>query len=231
MLIEYGMEHCKTNLRVFRMAVDGKVELIMAVHADDIVIAGSDETCRDFHAALVKNFPTSNLGEPTRYTSCAFKRNWDLGTLKITQKAFLERMLNRLCVNSSSDISVKLGCRTRSKREGRADRRLAVQGDCENLDVAFDHDAAKYLERCACYGALLSQPLRQALEGSNEDNDIPSRDQGLGLTLVRGSGLELTVYSDADYADVLPWGVRRSVGQVTLRGVSRCPQQSQSASP
>ena len=28
----------------FRMVVDGKVELIMAVHVDDIVIAGMDET-------------------------------------------------------------------------------------------------------------------------------------------------------------------------------------------
>ena len=30
--------------------MDGKVELIMAVHVDDIVIARSDETCKDFHA-------------------------------------------------------------------------------------------------------------------------------------------------------------------------------------
>ena len=34
------------------MVVDGKVELVTAVHVDDIVIAGSDEECRDFHAAL-----------------------------------------------------------------------------------------------------------------------------------------------------------------------------------
>ena len=45
------------------MVVDGKVQLIMAVHVDDIVIAGSDESCRDFHAALVTKFPTNNLGE------------------------------------------------------------------------------------------------------------------------------------------------------------------------
>ena len=38
-----------------------KVELIMAVHVDDIVIAGSDEACRDFHAALNTKFPTNNV--------------------------------------------------------------------------------------------------------------------------------------------------------------------------
>ena len=68
------------------MVVDGKVELIMAVHVDDIVIAGSDETCRDFHAAFTTKFPTNNLGELTWYTGCAFKRNWEVGTLEITQK-------------------------------------------------------------------------------------------------------------------------------------------------
>ena len=57
------------------MAVDGKVELIVAVHVDDIVIAGSDETCEDFHTALVSKIPTNNLGELTWYTRCAFKRD------------------------------------------------------------------------------------------------------------------------------------------------------------
>ena len=77
------------------MVVDGKVELIMAVHVDDIVIAGSDEACRGFHAALNTKIPTNNLGELTWYTGCAFKRSWELGTLEITQKAFVESMLNR----------------------------------------------------------------------------------------------------------------------------------------
>ena len=51
------------------MAVVGKVQLIMVVHVDGIVIAGSDERCRDFHAALTTKFSTIKLGEPTRYLS------------------------------------------------------------------------------------------------------------------------------------------------------------------
>ena len=41
-VIEYGMEQCRTGPRVFGMVEDGKVELIMVVQVDDIVIAGSD---------------------------------------------------------------------------------------------------------------------------------------------------------------------------------------------
>ena len=95
-VVEYGVEQCSTDPCVFRMVVDGHVELIMAIHVDDIVIAGSDEVCRDFHAALSSKSPTNNLGELTWYSGCTFKRNWELGTLAITQKAFVESMLTRL---------------------------------------------------------------------------------------------------------------------------------------
>ena len=90
------MEQCSTDACAFRMVVGDKVELIMAVHLDGIVTEGSDVICRDFHAALTTKFLPNNLGELTWYTGGAFKRNWELGTLEITQKACVERMLNSL---------------------------------------------------------------------------------------------------------------------------------------
>ena len=117
-VVEYGMEQCRADPCVFRMVVDGKVELIMAVHVDDIVIAGSDKACRDFYAALNTKLPTNNLGELTWYTSCAFRRNWELGTLEIPDKAFVESMLNRFGVNSSSDIPATPGVELCPREEG-----------------------------------------------------------------------------------------------------------------
>ena len=55
------------------------------------MIAGPDEACRDFHAPLNTNFATNKFGELTWYAGCAFKRNWELGTLETTQKAFVVR--------------------------------------------------------------------------------------------------------------------------------------------
>lgn len=49
------------------MAVDGKVELFMAVHVDGIVIAGSDERREYFHVAIVVKFRTNNDGKLTWY--------------------------------------------------------------------------------------------------------------------------------------------------------------------
>ena len=117
-VVEYGMEQCRTDKRVFRMVVDGKVELIVAVHVDDGVIAGADDTCGDFHAALTTKFSTNYLVELTWYTGCAFMRNWELGTLEITQYAFVERMLTRFGVNSSSDIPATPGVELGRREEG-----------------------------------------------------------------------------------------------------------------
>ena len=75
------MEQCRSDPCVFRMVVDGKVELIMAVHVDDIVVTGLDEACRDFHAASNAKCTTNNLGKLIWCNGCAFKRNWEMGTL------------------------------------------------------------------------------------------------------------------------------------------------------
>ena len=124
-MVEYGMEQCRTDPCVFRMVVDGNVELIMAVHVVDVVIAGSHKACRDFHAASNTKFPTNNLSEFTWCTGCGFKRNWELGTLEITQKAFVESILNRVGVNSSSKIPATPGVELSSREEGepKGDRR------------------------------------------------------------------------------------------------------------
>ena len=112
------MEQSKTDPCVLRKVVDGKEKLIMAVHVDDIVVAGSGEACRYFHAALNTKFPTNNLGEFVGNTGCAFKRNWGLGTLKVTQKAFVERTMNRFGVISSSDIPATPGVELGPREEG-----------------------------------------------------------------------------------------------------------------
>ena len=117
-VVKFIIEQSRIDPCVFRMVVDGKVELIMAVHVDDIVVAGSDEACRDFHAAINTKFPTNNLGESTWFTGCAFKRNWEFGTLEITQEAFVESMLTRFGVNSSSDIPATPGVEVGPREKG-----------------------------------------------------------------------------------------------------------------
>ena len=50
----------------------------------------------------------NNLGELNWHTGCDFKRNWELGTLEITQKSFVESRLNCFGANLSSDFLATL---------------------------------------------------------------------------------------------------------------------------
>ena len=219
-VVEYGMEQCRTDPCVFRMVVDGKVQLIMAVHVDDIVIAGSDESCRDFHAALVTKFPTNNLGELTWYTGCAFKRDWELGTLEITQKAFIESMLNRFGVNSSSDIpatpGVELGPREEGEPGGDWPYREAV-GSLMWLSTMTRPDISNAVRAVARHS---HNPTERHWKAVLKIMEYLHGTRFLGLTFVRGSGLDLNAYSDADYADKA--NDRRSVSGtvITLGGAA-----------
>ena len=208
------------------MVVHGKIKLIMAVHVDDIVIAGSDETCTDFHAALNTKFPTNNLGELTWYAGCAFKRNWELGTLEITQKAFVESMLNRFGVNLSSDILAIPGVELGPIEEGEPKRdwpyREAV-GSLMWLSTITRPDISNVVRAVARHS---HSPTDRHWKAVLKIMTYLHGTRGMGLTFVRISGLDLTAYSDADLADKSNdrrsvWatvGVLPSVGQVARRG-------------
>ena len=202
------------------MVVDDKVELIMAVHVDDIVIAGSDEACRDFHAALNTKFPTNNLGELTWYTGCAFKRNWELGMLEITQKAFVESMLNRFGVNSFSDIpatsGVELGPREEGEPKGDWPYREAV-GRLMWLSTMTRPDISNAVRAVARHS---HNPTDRHWKAVLKIMAYLHGTRGMGTTFVRGSGLDLTAYSDAVYADKS--NDRRSVSGtvITLGGAA-----------
>ena len=203
------------------------------------VIAGSDEACRDFHAPLNTKFPTKSLGALTWYTGCAFKRNWELGTLEITQKALVESMLNRFGVNSSSDIpatpGVELGPREEGEPNGDWPYREGV-GSLMWLSTMTRLDISNAVRAVARYS---HNPTDKHWKAVLKIMAYLHGTRGMGLTFVRGSGLNLTAYSDADYADesndrrsvsgtVITLGVLPAVGQVTRRGALRCLQQKQS---
>ena len=78
-MVEFELEQSRNDPCVFCMVVDGKVELIMAVHADDIVIAGSDEACTDFHVVLHTKFPTNILDHVNLVNWLCFQAQLGIG--------------------------------------------------------------------------------------------------------------------------------------------------------
>ena len=103
-LIEHGFEQCKADPCVFRKVVDGAVVMIVGVYVDDLLIGGSEEDCESLLASLNKNFPTNDLGWCTWYDGCGIERDVELGTIKLSQEAYVESLMKRFDVQSISVI-------------------------------------------------------------------------------------------------------------------------------
>ena len=72
-----GQEQCKAEPCVFCRLVNGKVELMVVVHVDDIIVCGEKDACNKFLDELRQRFPVKNQRELKMYTGCAFVRYSD----------------------------------------------------------------------------------------------------------------------------------------------------------
>ena len=77
---------------------------MLAVHVDEMIVAGNSADCDRLHKHLNKRFPTNNLGNLTHYTGCTFKRDRERRTITICQEAYIERLLERFDVTKSSPL-------------------------------------------------------------------------------------------------------------------------------
>ena len=147
-----------------------------------------------FHSALNTKFPTNNIGELTWYTGCAFNRNWELGTLEITQKAVVESMLNRFGVNSFSDIpatpGVEIGPREEGELKGDWPYREAV-GSLMWLSTMTRPDISNAVRAVARHS---HNPTDRHWKAVLKIMAYLQGKRGMGLTFVRGSGLDLTLH-------------------------------------
>ena len=116
-LVEDGFEQCKADPCIFRKIVDGVVVMIVGVHVDDLLVGGSEEDCESLLVSLNKKFPTNDLGECTSYDGCGIERNVELGTIKLSQEAYVDSLMRRFDVRSTSNIPVSPGADLGPKRE------------------------------------------------------------------------------------------------------------------
>ncbi|CAN0023247.1 unnamed protein product, partial [Sphacelaria rigidula] len=95
LLEDVGMVQCEADPCVFKMGDAGDVRVILVVHVDDILISGTEGNVQKVGKLLNDKFPTNNLGEFTWYMGCAVDRDWDRGTLSVTQTTSTDMLLKR----------------------------------------------------------------------------------------------------------------------------------------
>ena len=82
--MECGFENCLVDPCVFRLRVADNVVAMMVFHADDIIIAATEEVTEVIAGALNQRFPTKHLGKVERYMGSEYKRDRKRGTLEIS---------------------------------------------------------------------------------------------------------------------------------------------------
>ena len=108
-LIADGVEQCKADSYIFRKIVDGVVVRIIGVYVDDLLVGGSIEDCESLMLFLNKTFLTNDLGECTWYDGCGIERDAELGTIKLSQEAYVESLMARFDTHTTSDHSAAPG--------------------------------------------------------------------------------------------------------------------------
>ena len=113
-----------------------KIRMILAVHVDDMIVAGSKKDCDWLRSVLSEVFPVNDLGELTWYTGCSFKRDVKKCTLSIVQTAFIDKIVERFHVFSTSPSPAAANCRleekgeTRNKETGHIEKRWTLCCGC-----------------------------------------------------------------------------------------------------
>ena len=175
--------------------------MIVGVYVDDLLIGGSEEDCESLLASLNKKNPTNNLGECTWYNGCGIKRDVELGTIKWSQEAYVESLMKRLDVQSISDISVSPGADLGPKQDDEPGGDWLVReavGSLIWLSTMIRPDITNAVRAVACYAHEPTERLWQAVM---KILSYLNGTKALGSTYVRGPGLSLNVYADADYAN------------------------------
>ena len=188
--------------------------LILTVHAHDIAVAGSREDVDKLLVVLNEDFTTNDLGELSFFTGCLFSEDLEKGRLSITQTAFIETLARHFDVTSTSLYPVSPDANLEERMEGEScgtwPYREAVGGPMWLVVMARPdignavHAVARQSHdpKARRWNAVVE--IIQYLLGTKD----------LGLTFERGSGLEMTVFADANYADKAD--VRRSVSEVAV---------------
>ena len=113
-----GLEQSKSYLRVFFKVADEDVEMVVAVHVDDILVhAKYQATMETFAAELGKTFKVKDMGGTKYYMGCMITRNRKALELKLDQHLYVKSVMETFGVQKASRAPASSEVPTRSKAD------------------------------------------------------------------------------------------------------------------
>ncbi|CAB1101563.1 unnamed protein product [Ectocarpus sp. CCAP 1310/34] len=176
-LIENGYKQCRVDPCVFRKVVDGEV-----------------------FAFLNKKSPVKDLGECTWYDGCAIAMDVENGITKLSQTAYIESMLKRFDVTTTAFTPAATDADLGPKRddEPAVDKPVREAIGCLMWTKLTRPDIALPLNKLQ---KIAHSPTGRIWNALVRIMSYLNFTKDFGITYVRGSGLDLSVFVDASYAD------------------------------
>ena len=210
----HGKGQCMADPCVFRLIREGKLVLILAVDIDDMAVAGTRVKVNKLLVMLNKDFEMNDLGELSFFAGCTITQDTEKGSTSISQKTFIETLARRFDVTTTSSYPAppcaNLEARVEDESGGTWPYKEAVGGlmwlvvmsrpDITSAVRAISRHSNSPAER---HWEAVLQIIRYLLETKD-----------MSLTFEWGSGLEISVFADANYAEKAD--DRRSVSGVAV---------------
>ena len=94
-----------------RLVENGTVSMVVVVHVDDIFSVGRKNRCDHFSRNLNQYVPITNLGELSLYAGYHFPRDFDAGTVTISQQTVAETIVAKFGVTRNKETPMVVGLR------------------------------------------------------------------------------------------------------------------------
>ena len=144
-----------------------------------------------------------NHGELKMYSGCAFVRDWESCVLEMNQTVYAENLVVQYGISATSNIpgspDVDLGLRKDGEPGGIYEFPLyrPLIDNLMWLSVMMRPDIANALRACTRHS---HDPSARHWKALLQIAAYVNFTKKIGLKFVRGSGLKLTMFADADYA-------------------------------
>ena len=196
----HDFERCLTDPCVFRRMNGERVQMMLAVHVDDMIVVGSKHDCSELRSSLGPSFPIKDLGELEWNLRCEFERDRIVGRLKISQSEFVDKLSERFKVVTTRPTpacsTIELRTLNTDDEEVNAPYREAVGSlmwlaNMTRPDIASSVRAvARFTNRPGVEHWKAVVRILQYLIGTKD----------LGITYHRGSREGFVAYADSAYS-------------------------------
>ena len=202
-LVGFGLERFATDPCVFRLMDSDKktVRMIVGVYVDDLVVTGEASSCKTLREYLNGFFPTKDLGCLSYYLGCEYDRDFQRGTLTITQTACIDRLVNKFDVKKTSPTpaSSSVELRPRKGNEPKCTQafREAV-GGLMWIANATRPDISNAVREVARHS---HDPSKKHWRAALKIIEYLKETRTMGITYKKSPSCRLVAYADSSFAE------------------------------